>query len=679
LPHNGTPCEIPGASGGDAVAETSREQREKEWWDAWWGADYSWEGLARKPVGRKGGVTHSGFHGEETLQDYWRRDPATGAARDDAAMVAAGELVESGGLRFHIAHLPPKTRDGTPTWKADLKHAGWEALEALLRARIAASVETAVDVVGNAEGHDGRAQLAGAVLRRATAHPLGAESPVHTEATRSAWLGFTNFGSTRFGPGARFASATFSGDADFDNATFSGDALFDSATFSGFAGFYSATFSGDASFGSATFSGNASFGSATFSGNASFGSATFSGDANFISARFSGDALFDSATFSGVASFGSATFSGDSGFLGATFSGATGFISTTFSGNARFDRATFSEYGGFDSATFSGDAKFISATFSKDASFHSAVFQKDGKSGRMAFRWGVFHGAAVWINATFTDKAEHFSGAFRGARFHEVADFSGAGVHWIAALDDAILDRKLILDDPSESVANQLFSAQMLSATVAAARADRDARIDKAEKADAGGKPKRVGVGQKAEWLRHALERRFKELEGGCRVVKVAMGQARDELMEQRYYRFQLMARRRQPGAPVWERIFSLLYGAASDYGASMTRPFVALGVVIAVFGLAYFGLGAGLGAVADPRDAGQVAQALEFSLTNTFRPLSALSAEGLREATLGQKLLQRDDFTALGVRALSIVQSLLAIVLAFLFALAVRRRFQIS
>jgi len=28
----------------------SKEELEKEWWDAWWEADYSWEGLKEKVV-----------------------------------------------------------------------------------------------------------------------------------------------------------------------------------------------------------------------------------------------------------------------------------------------------------------------------------------------------------------------------------------------------------------------------------------------------------------------------------------------------------------------------------------------------------------------------------------------------------------------------------------------------
>jgi hypothetical protein len=88
----------------------SREQRKNDWWDAWWAADYSWAGLAKHKIRDQGGL-----HGEKTLQDYWRRDPETGVVRHDAAMIAAGEVVEFDGRVIHITHLPPKLKGGAAT------------------------------------------------------------------------------------------------------------------------------------------------------------------------------------------------------------------------------------------------------------------------------------------------------------------------------------------------------------------------------------------------------------------------------------------------------------------------------------------------------------------------------------------------------------------------------------
>jgi hypothetical protein len=74
----------------------TRQEIEAAWWARWRAQDFSWAGLARKPLGANlMGKMHGGLHAERTLQEYWRRDPASGAVRDDAAMEAAGELVRA--------------------------------------------------------------------------------------------------------------------------------------------------------------------------------------------------------------------------------------------------------------------------------------------------------------------------------------------------------------------------------------------------------------------------------------------------------------------------------------------------------------------------------------------------------------------------------------------------------
>nr|MCU0946133.1 hypothetical protein [Rubritepida sp.] len=60
------------------------------WWEAWWAADFSWAGLAGKPLGSSDDDAPLGLRGETNLQAYWRRDPLTGLTRDDAEMRAAG-------------------------------------------------------------------------------------------------------------------------------------------------------------------------------------------------------------------------------------------------------------------------------------------------------------------------------------------------------------------------------------------------------------------------------------------------------------------------------------------------------------------------------------------------------------------------------------------------------------
>lgn len=339
----------------------TKEQLLKEWWDAWWEADYSWAGLAKIAVAAAGKNPDDtielqllGPHGERTLQEYWRRDPATGVVRDDAAMIATGELVEFDGTPFHIAHLPPALKSGAQTWKTDLSHANWEVLEALIAARIGLGEDS---VVAN---KDDRALLSGVVLRVAPSHPRAGR--IHILAFRAIWLGATDWFDLRFGSNASFRHAVLLGRADFSYTRFSASTNFQRAAFFGEANFRNAVFSGHVSFESAAFSGNADFQNAAFLGNARFFSAAFSRGASFEGVAFSGNTSFYNVGFFDDTDFQSAMFSDDADFQGALFTDDADFQRADFSGNVDFRNARFSR------------AVFRSTVFTRDANFSEAVF-----------------------------------------------------------------------------------------------------------------------------------------------------------------------------------------------------------------------------------------------------------------------------------------------------------------
>ncbi len=671
----------------------SREQQQQEWWDRWWGEDFSWAGLAAKSVGRS--IIGSGLNGKRTLQDYWRCDPASGVVRDDAAMLAAGELAECEGALFHIAHLPAKSKAGAATWKADLNHENWARLEQKLGARLAAGAETKVDVVGDAEGPDGRTQLGGCVLRGIPSQPRGSESPLHLEARRMAVLGVADYRGHHFGPGARFDRASFSGDASFIGASFSGYASFDSASFSGEASFNIASFSGYASFDGASFSGDARFVSASFSGGC-FVSASFSRDASFNIASFSGDACFDRASFSGDARFDSASFNGEARFERASFSGDASFVGANFSGNAIFDSASFTGVARFLDAKFKGKAYFQVKAFEKAATFQRCLFDElvwfDGANfkGDMDFTAAVFDKLASFEKITWPQDCRHWHSAFDDVLFRSKLQLTGAGFRAFAAFDGATLERGVQLDDPeTEEEANRSFRAERKAASASAKRdgADFENLENEVRKERDKDKANPVKQSEINSHIRAQREERLRQLERGCRVLKLAMDYSSNKTREQMLYRFELQARRAQRKLRFGEKTFSDLYAAASDYGASIWRPFAALAVLIAAFGGGFWGLAAALDPLFDARLlagdlAAQLWATLDFSWGNVFKPLSALSedAASVRDGSMIDLLLtETGDGWPLVVRMIATLQSLLAIVLAFLFALAVRRRFQIS
>jgi hypothetical protein len=189
-----------------------------------------------------------------------------------------------------------------------------------------------------------------------------------------------------------------------------------------------------------------------------------------------------------------------------------------------------------------------------------------------------------------------------------------------------------------------------------------------------------------AFWLECAQakdEDALRHLEGGCRVLKQAMEKSANKTREQMFYAFELIARRHQRATPWWERQTSRLYGAFGDYGRSIGRPLFWLTFIVPAFALAYAGLLAGWRAEAlsglAPRSV--AIECLSFSMQRVlpFGPWT-LTPQQITQS-LVQSLLQgpTDSLFSLAVRFLGTLQSLAALILAFLAGLAIRRRFQIN
>lgn len=596
-----------------AKANDSKADRESLWWADWFAADYSWDGLSKHII------PTSGLHGEKTLQDYWRRDPATGVSRSDGAMRDAGELIDFDGRVWHLAHLPPRGRTGSATSsKANPDHPDFVRLSALVATRVAAGVETPGTFRVQrfmVSGPDGRARLDGAVLGPSPNQPQDGASTLHLSC-RFTWFGQADFEESRFGPGADFASATFTDHALFRNATFTGGAYF-----------HGATFTGGALFDRAAFTGAANFGRATFRGLTSYGHAAFRGGANFFGAAFTDFAWFGNATFTGDAHFRSATFTGDANFR---------------------------------SATFGGDANFMSATFTGDADFGSAVFL-----------------GAISFAANIANPQRQFAGAFLGARFAALADFSGAGGEGrggllAAAFGTAQFEKGLLLTDGLDREVDKIFPA-LLRGARDAARAD----LAEEKKARAANK-ETFRCPERNKFHRDARKKRLIELESGCRTLKVAMGAARDEVREQRYYRFQLQARHKRSGVSWIEKFFGWLYGRTSNYGSGLFGPILSLGVLTFASGLGYWAWAAHYGVAGDQG----FWEGQSFALSVVFKPFAVLAATTSDPAVKDWwpiALMNVGASVAWGVRGVTTLQSLASGVLIFLLALGVRRRFQIG
>jgi hypothetical protein len=405
---------------------------------------------------------------------------------------------------------------------------------------------------------------------------------------------------------------------------------------------------------------------------------------------FGDGAGFESATFGDGARFWSATFGDGADFRAATFGDGARFWSATFGDGADFRGATFGVGVGFESATFGDRASFDSATFAGNLKATKMVCR-----GRFQMRAAEVKAYADFSGAQWPERFEEQHAAFEGCRFRDVADFKTPDFSAFGLFDGAEFKGRVLLLDPGDRDADALFLVARRAAQ-AAVKADKQAFRDHANavrehkealrqwQASEADKPEderaKAPDPPELEYLdERGANARFGALAGGLRTLKLAMVAQSDVDREQRFYRYELKARAFRPSEPQAAKFAASVYGLAADYGASIGRPFIALAFVLVSFAAAYWSIGLGLGLVSLPPTPGPIYQSLEFSLTNTFRPLSALTAEGFREATLGKRLLEHSDLIALVVRLFSILQSLIALILAFLFGLAVRRRFQIA
>ena len=245
-----------------------------------------------------------------------------------------------------------------------------------------------------------------------------------------------------------------------------------------------------------------------------------------------------------------------------------------------------------------------------------------------------------------------------------------------AAFDNATFEKALILSDPTEQKSTKdRFKAACRSAERAIA-ADRDAALKNEE-----------DTRSKREVKRDAANKRWTQLSGGYRTVKNAMEAQGDFDRAQRYYRYEVQARLKRPKTSWPEKLAAGFYALFSDYGASIARPFIGIAFFVLCFAAIYLAMGVALGVAEFGANTPltDMWQALEFSLNNAFRPLSALATQpptdGQIERLAGKLLFDPKVGGGWGnlVRVFAIIQSLFSFVLAFLFALAVRRKFQIN
>jgi hypothetical protein len=657
-----------------------RDAAVAQWWKDWFAADYSWEGLADKPwQGWTVVTSKAAYDGyiktyglpegcpntacqvvpadfdslpegtktrPATLQDYWRDQEKRLEGKD-------------GGKQYTIAHLPVQFKNGEDSWKADPEHQKWEALSALITARLECGAKTDLVLEFGPEhivGIDRRANFRGCILSSLPPETTRAEKPtspktyddedlaLHLSLEQAAILQRQNFTGAIFGSPTNFSHTLFDGsDISFRHAEF---------------------FEGDTDFGSAQFSrGDTCFDDARFSaGHVYFSNAKFSGfDATFCNAEFSGgNAYFRNAQFSG----------GDADFLGAQFSGGSAyFYNTQFSGgDANFYNAQFS--GGdasFHNTQFSGgDANFYNAQFSGgDAYFTDARLEKG-----LNFKGARFDKRTIFINTIFPSAAGSQS-AFRGTQFLGPADFSRTKFREEPKAGEDV--GKTLPETDLHFPFNAFAHANIKDQLILTQRGDKSAQdeFDRALKST-----EEAGAGETDD----KIEAHYVALEAGCTTLKQAMEKVSDRNRAQRYFKFELLARQRRPSSSPIVKLFTRFYGWTADYGGSIWRPF---GTLICLTVLCWLIYAANAAYIADSvtERENTLSEALGFSISHIFRPFFIWSkiAAANDVSWFDHYRTNLSGWGWLSVKLLATVQSFLSVTLLFLFGLATKRKFQIS
>jgi hypothetical protein len=555
-----------------------------------------------------------------------------------------------------------------------------------------------------------------------------------------------SFQNAAFSGDAWFEDVAFSGNAEFKHAFFSGDAWFDSAAFSGHAGFKHAAFSGHAGFKHAAFSGDAVFEYAGFSGDARFENAIFIGPANFrgrgeellLKDRPQVLSLQPPDKERHVAWRGTLITSESPAPRAYRAFQVTNFAGAVFLDDADLSNRDVLTRGDFSDVTFLGLAEFHGSSLHQGVSFDRVWFDAALTTRAEPLRVITPQRDAV-LNAGARLLAQWADGRNRTHR----ASVTWSDAR--AAFPDHALATpllKAVLEAPGDKapgladrpIAGERRSNNRVAAAYAPVLRKIQARAPQAFQAFVDHRRQAAG---KAVPSPEAMNARFDRVEAAFRTLKLAMETNRNRIEEGQFFRLELLARRRRTNVPGWERWASWAYEAVADYGNSLRRPVAALGVSYLLFSLMFFILGAGLdrwaaiattpqaslsiacqamvvdNQIADRASAAQVAAcrrslptedqarlasvtpavvgplnwpdafaAMTFSWNNIFRPLSALSAEGVapyEPSWASAVLYGYGSGWGLAVRVLATLQSLFAIVAVFLLALAIRRRFQIN
>jgi hypothetical protein len=382
----------------------------------------------------------------------------------------------------------------------------------------------------------------------------------------------------------------------------------------------------------------------------------------FESCLFADLATFEKSTLGDVANFWGSTFIGDAYFHACIFEKGCGFEGVTFTQRAQFSSSRFKAGAWFKAGMTYADA----ASFNNAAEFEYCHFEDvcnfDGihLSDRVSFYSSTFYSSSSFQKLDFAAAKGNAARAFDGCVFKERLDWRQNSVELVSALAGASLSDGILIDS---GISKCRPSALVKMMEPGPARRD---------------------------WLN--------AFESGCWAVRKGLSQIGEVQLELAAQRLALKARQLQSNHRPLEFAISLFYEKASDFGTSLLRPLVCLFLATVVFAFCYL-VGANLGAppkltlaeaLASLRYSGTRALPIPQSAESTFDAdadgcslsdrlsVQPVGTTSCAPSGIGNSREAIETFRIV-VALVEAAQTAIGSALLFVFALAVRRRFQLG
>lgn len=373
-------------------------------------------------------------------------------------------------------------------------------------------------------------------------------------------------------------------------------------------------------------------------------------------------------------------------FSHSIFGNSTKFIGTEFGHKANFSHAIFGEFALFYIANFGNETNFRAALFGDAPYFAKAKFGNFGN-----FDGTVFGMAANFDEVIFGDHT-----TFKGTSFSGWADFSASTENHEEPERTRFRSISFAGANFHDSVN---FTGRTFESTTDFGRLEKIIELPTTLHATGGERSLKVGMPTRFKGIPNFHGCKFHQdtnLDGAefmappspdaaraYRTLKLAMEQLKATSEEQKFFRLEMKAE--HTNLPWGKRWVSTLYGLFSDYGFSLWRPAIALLVFSILFGVGY-----GLLTDACASDQGCIQAAITTKATSssditsdllkyTLASIAPVPGLDKMQTELRAPLFGQHGWIAVAAIVLEIFHKIVALLMTFLFALALRNLFKMK